>query len=113
MATLVTGEIELPANTDSFSGATVYVSLESVGMMDMPSESVAQSTQRNVSYSGSVLSFSVDGSLGDAIGPFNLRAHVSMHGSDDVQKGDYLTKRTYTVLKENNPEHVSVKVDKV
>jgi|GEM_PF-4229979 len=113
MATLVTGNIEFPANTDSLSGLTVYVRLESVGLMDMPAETITETTLRDVSYDGSALSFSLDGNIGDSPGPFNVQVHVSLQGSGNVQKGDYVTKRTHYVLKENNPDHITVKVEQV
>ena len=113
MSVLVTGEIEFPQDTGTFSGATAYLSLESVGMMDMPSTIIVENTLDNVSYDGSSISFEIKGTLDGSVRPLNLRVHISMHGSDDVQKGDYLTKRTYSVLKDSNPEHITVKVDRV
>ncbi|MGB7339981.1 MAG: hypothetical protein WBC91_13890 [Phototrophicaceae bacterium] len=113
MPTLVTGHIHLPAATESFTGATVFISLDSVGMMDMPATTFTETIQHNVTYEGEPLAFSVEGQMGDSVGPFNLRVHISTHNSDDVQKGDYLTKRTYYVLKDNHSEHVDVNVELV
>ena len=113
MAKLVTGEVELPKSTETFSGATLFVSLESVGLMDMPSEVIVESVQRGINADNAPFSFSLEGDIGDSSGPFNVRAHISMDGSDDVRQGDYLTKRNYTVLKENNPDYVVVKVERV
>lgn len=113
MATLVTGEVELANSTEEFSGATLFVSLESVGMMDMPSEVIVESVQRGINADDAPFSFTLSGDVGDSSGPFNVRAHISMDGSDDVSKSDYLTKRNYTVLKENNPDYIVVKVEKV
>lgn len=113
MSLLVSGEIELPQNTDSLSGATLYITLESIGMMGMPSTILAQSTANNISYDGSKLSFELNGSIPDDAESLNLRAHISMYGSDDVQKGDYVSKRRYNIQKENIPDTVSIKVELV
>lgn len=113
MPVLVTGNIELPQNTGSFSGATLYIALESVGMIDMPSTVVAQNSLNNLSYNGSNLSFELSGTIGDDAESLNLRVHISMPGSDDVQKGDYINKRSYSIQKDNIPDTVSVKVERV
>lgn len=113
MPTLVTGEINFPDGTGNFSNATLRVQLESIGMMDMPAEVVAESIQQHVAYTGQSLSFEVDGDVAGATGPFNLRVHLSMSGADDIAKGDYITKRSHTVLKERNPDYVQVEVEKV
>ena len=113
MPVLVTGEIEFPQGTAPFSGATAYISLESVGMIDMPSTVVVEQTLNNVSYGGSNLSFELNGTVDENSGGLNMRVHISMQGSDDVQKGDYLNKRTYTVLKNGYPDKVTVAVDEV
>lgn len=113
MPTLVTGQIHLPEATASFAGATIFISLDSVGMMDMPATTFTETIQHNVTYEGEPLAFSIEGQLGDTVGPFNLRVHISMQNNDDVQKGDYLTKRTHYVLKDKHPEHVEVNVELV
>ena len=113
MAVIVTGEVELPSSAEAFSGASLFISLESVGLMDMPAQVIVETVQRRIDADDAPFSFSLDGDIGDSSGPFNVRAHISMDGSGDVRKGDYLTKRNYTVLKENNPDYVIVKVEKV
>ncbi|GAB5494548.1 MAG: hypothetical protein Phog2KO_47630 [Phototrophicaceae bacterium] len=112
MATLVTGNIELPDSAD-FSGATLFVSVESIGMMDMPATVIAETILGSIDSNNQPFSFSIDGTVGNSEGPFNLRAHMSLDGSKDVRKGDYITKRTYTVLKTNDPDYIEVKVEKV
>ena len=111
MPVIVTGTIELPQGSDSFSGATIYISVESTGMMDMPSTVMAQSTLNNVSYNGSAIPFEVNGTLDDDAGHLSLRVHISMPGTDDVQKGDYITKRQHNLSGSSN--RMNVRVERV
>ena len=111
--TLVTGEIELPDDAANFTGATVYLNLEHAGMMGMPPEIAAQSIMHNVDYSGSPIAFTVAGAdVGDG-GKYNLRVHISMDGSDDFAKGDFITKRSYSVLENGVPDSATIAVEAV
>ena len=109
---LVSGTIELPQDTDDFSNATIYVRLVSANIMGMPAETLAESSDSGIEYNGYPLPFSLDGTV-DGDGSYNLQIHISLDGTDDVQKGDFVTKRVHPVLKENNPDRVTVKVEKV
>lgn len=114
MSLLVLGEIELPQDTASFSGATLYVTLESIGMMDMPSTVLAQNITTNLRYDGSNIAFELDTTnIPDNVDSLNIRAHISMQGVDDVQKGDFVSKRSYRVQKENPVQPLSVTVEPV
>ncbi len=113
MPVLVTGEIEFPQDTGAFSGATAYISLESNAIAGMPSTIIVENTVDNFGYDGANVPFEIKGTVPGDSGGLNLRVHISLHGSDDVQKGDYLTKRSHTALKDKNPDTVLVKVDKV
>lgn len=113
MPDLVTGTIEFPANTESFTDVTIYIRLESVGLLDMPAHIITESTQRNISYEGSALPFSLNGDVTDNPGPFSVQVHVSLHGTGNVKKGDYVTKRAHNVLQNKNPDHIIVRVEKV
>ena len=112
--TLVTGTITLPADAANFKGATVYLNLEHAGMMGMPAELAAQSIMHNVDYEGGSIAFTVAGQDVGEGGKYNLRVHISMDGSEDFAKGDYVTKRTNTVLSNGAPdEGVEVIVEAV
>ncbi|MEM9952453.1 MAG: hypothetical protein AAF846_12665 [Chloroflexota bacterium] len=113
MATLIKGKIHLPSDTENFAGATVYIYVENAGLMDMPAQVVTQTIQHNVTYEGQALAYSVEGQVSEDDAPFNLRVHISTHNSDDVKKGDFVTKRTYSVLGDQSPETVDVNVELV
>jgi uncharacterized lipoprotein YbaY len=113
MPTLVSGTITFPGGTESFSGATLHVVLEEVGMMDAPAQIIAQNTQRNFSYNGSPVRFSLDGNPPPADGTYNLRVLVSRNGGKEIEQGDYITKRRYRVLKNGAPDTANVEVERV
>jgi hypothetical protein len=113
MATLVTGEITLPANAENFSGATIYLNLEGNSPMGMAPEIAAQTIMRHVDYTGSPIPFTLAGDDVGTGGRYNLRVHISMDGSDDYSKGDYITKRTNIVLKNGAPDTATIAVEAV
>ncbi|MGJ3239137.1 MAG: YbaY family lipoprotein [Anaerolineae bacterium] len=113
MKTLITGNIYLPNDAPEFENATIYIWLEAVGMMDMPAQVVVESVLSNVQYQGVALPFTVAGSLDEHEGAYNVRAHVSMHGEDDVRRGDYVSKRAYPVLQDRHPDTVDIRVERV
>lgn len=113
MAILISGTITFPQGTEHFVGATLYVLVEEVGMMDAPAQIVTQSTQRNVSYSGSPINFSIEGDMPSPNGSYNLRVLVSRSGGSEIRQGDYITKRRYTVLQNGAPSTTNVEVERV
>jgi hypothetical protein len=111
--TLVTGQITLPANAAHFSGATIYLNLEGNTPLGMPANLVAQTIVQDVSYNGNPLEFTLTGDDVGQGGRYNLRVHISMAGSAEFNKGDYITKRTHTVLKNGAPDMASIAVEAV
>ena len=113
MPVLVTGQITLPDDTPAFNDAQIIIRLDSVGIMDAPANTIAETTLTGVSYDDAPLDFSLKGEVGEATGPFNLWVHVDLKASGDINKGDYVTKRTHAVTYDNAPAHVTVAVEKV
>ncbi|MEL6309710.1 MAG: YbaY family lipoprotein [Chloroflexota bacterium] len=113
MPVLVTGKITLPADTPTFSNANVNIRMDSVGLMDAPADTLAETTLTAVGYTDAPLDFSLSGDIGEAVGTFNLWVHVDLSASGEIDKGDYVTKRTHPVNYEDKPVHVTVAVEKV
>lgn len=113
MTTLVTGQITLPDNAENFNDATIYLNLEGNAPLGMPPEIVAQTVLHDVSYKGNPIPFTLTGNDVGQGGRYNLRVHISMDGTEDFNKGDYITKRTHTVLKNGAPDTVSIAVEAV
>ncbi len=113
MATLISGTIALPAGTEAFSGATLYIVLEEIGMMDAPAQVAAQGMQRNVAYDGAPIPFSLEGDPPSPDGTYNLRVLVSRSGGSEIRQGDFITKRRYRVLENGAPDRADVAVERV
>ncbi len=113
MPLLIKGTIAFPAGTEHFVGATLYIMVEEVGMMGAPANIIAQHTQRNISYNGSPIPFSLEGNMPPASNHYNLRVLVSQHGSSEIQRGDYITKQRYSVLQDGAPDTAQVQVERV
>lgn len=111
MAEIISGTIRLPDGSRAFSGATLYASIESAALMDAPARIVAQSVRKAIHYSGEALPFSIEGTLPD--GSFNLRIHISMRGSREFERGDYLSKRAYRIDSGAVPLNITVDVEPI
>ncbi len=113
---LVHGKIVFGENSPTLNGATVYVRLEDTALMDAPSRVLTEETIENVSYAGAgSIDFTLDGELPtDKTGmSYTVSAHVSMDGTKDITKGDYITKQAYPVLRKKYPDEVTITVEKV
>lgn len=113
MPKLISGTIAFPPGTEQFVGATLYVMVEDAGMMGAPANFIAQHTQRNVSYEGSPLRFSLEGNMPPPSNHYNLRVLVSFSGSNEIERGDYITKQRYSVLQDGAPDTAQVQVERV
>lgn len=110
--TLVTGEIT-PADGSHFEDATVYVRLENVSMMDAPAAVLSEQILHNVDFSGKSIPFELVGAPPDnPNGRYNVRVHISMTGSNEFSKGDYITKRSYPV-ESGKARNLQVKVERI
>jgi uncharacterized lipoprotein YbaY len=112
---LVTGEIVFAGDTPTFMGATVYVRLEDVSLMDAASNIVEEQVIQRVSGSaGQRLSFALQGQLpDDDRARLHISVHVSLSGSREIESGDYITMQSYPVLTHGYPDHVQVEVRRV
>jgi uncharacterized lipoprotein YbaY len=113
---LVHGEIVFGENPPRFDGATVYVRLEDTALMDAPSRMLTEHVIEDVSYGGAgSIDFTLDGELPtDKTGmSYTVSAHVSMDGTKDIAKDDYITKQAYPVLRKKYPDDVTITVEKV
>ena len=113
----VLGEVFLDADCSELKDAVVYVYLENVSRVDAPASRIATVKLTDVHHSPGhedCLPFELD--TGGATGPNSsliLRAHVSAHGGEDVQTGDYLT-MVHTSVDSGQPsERVRVPVRRV
>lgn len=93
----IKGSIVFPQGTPHFEGAQIAVRVMDTGMMDAPAAHISETLLENVDYTGDAIPFSVDADL-TSTGHPTVSAHVSMDGSGDLSKGDYLTKSAYAAV---------------
>lgn len=106
-----TGSVSFPADA-SFSGATLYVRLNNVSMMDAPATTAGEVVFHNVS-SDDTINFSIKTDDYNEQARYAVSAHASMDGSDDISKGDYITKQTYSVFTDGPSGNVEITVESV
>lgn len=94
MMATITGKIVFPDNTPHFTGAQVAVRVMDTGMMDAPAAHISEQLMTDVAYTGQPLSFSIEADL-TSTGRPTISAHVSLDGTGDLAKGDYITKSAY------------------
>lgn len=113
---LVTGEILFSEELGSFSGATVNVYLEDVSFLDAPSKIVAKQVIPDIDHEMGTenrVKFALKGEITDIRASYSLRVHVSLHGDEQIHRGDYITMESYPVLTFGYPNQVSVRVREV
>lgn len=108
--TLLTGEIQFPDGTPHFGKATVFVKLMDTGMMDGTPTVISEMTMPFADYTGYPIAYQLDGDEPDNRNNLSLHVHVSLDGSDDISKGDYITKQRNDV---GNSKQLNVKVEQV
>jgi uncharacterized lipoprotein YbaY len=113
---LVSGEIILGEEVQSFSSATIYVRLEDVSRVDAFSKIVAEQVLHNVSHQAghqSQLAFDLRGTTPDERASYAVYVHVDVDGDGQVSRGDYISMESYPVLTFGYPDRVTVRVREV
>lgn len=113
---LVKGKIRFEEVAPRFTGATVYVRLESITAADIASEAVADYVERDVAFdpkTSSALSFAIAGNPPDPRASYAVRVHIDIDGDGAVSKGDFISMQSYPVITFGHPREVSILVRQV
>jgi uncharacterized lipoprotein YbaY len=113
---LVSGEIILGEEVQSFSSATIYVRLEDVSLVDAFSKTVAEQVLHNISHQAgyqSRLAIDLRGTISNERARYAVRVHVDVDGDGQVSHGDYISMEGYPVLTFGYPDRVTVRVREV
>lgn len=113
---LVKGEILLPKELASFSGATVNVYLEDVSLLNAPAKIVAKQVIANLNHEMGTenrVEFAFQGEIADIRASYSIRVHVAFRIDEFVHRGDYISTESYPVLTFGYPNQVSVRVTEV
>jgi hypothetical protein len=97
----VKGKLVIDSQTPSFTGAKVYVTLEDVGRIDAEAIIIHQEILHDKAHSEGkydFFEFQFESAESNSIHPrYNLRAHVDITGSGEVNEGDLVTTQSYPV----------------
>ncbi len=118
---VVSGKIVFDGVAKPFANATVYVRLEDVSKMDVPSQTLAEQVIGNVGVAedewraGVVreVEFSLAAEISDLRGMYVVQVHVDVDGDGRVGVGDFITQEYYPVVTQGNPRFVVVHVKEV
>ncbi len=113
---LVTGEILLSKDLDSFSEAKVNIYLEDVSYLDAPSIIVVQQVIPDIYHeigTDNRVKFALKSENLNKRASYSIRVHISLHGDEQIHPGDYTTMESYPVLTFGYPNHILVRVQKV
>jgi len=112
---IVTGHIVLDENVKSFSGATVYVSLEDVTMQDTGSKLITQQVIKDVSYYYSdyddiacnqkKIGFELFSDITDFRGLYSIRVHIDVDNNGKISLGDYISMESCPVITYGYPKN--------
>lgn len=116
LSPLVKGEIILSQELSSFSGATANVYLEDVTFIDASSTCISKQVIPNINHQIGItnrVEFALNDEIYDRNARYIITAHVSLNGSEEIQRGDFITMESYQVLTFGYPHQVSVYVKEV
>jgi hypothetical protein len=113
---LVKGNITFEEIAPPFTGAIMYVRLESITAADIASETVADYVEQDVAFdpkTSSELSFAIAGNPPDPRGSYAVRVHIDIDGDGEVSQGDFISMQSYPVITFGHPREVSIFVRQV
>lgn len=112
----VLGEVVLDADCAALRHAVVYVYLEDVSRADAAAERIATLELTGIDHRPGQedrIPFELEAAAAGPHATLILRAHVSPHGGEDVQSGDYLTMEHISADPRRPGERVPVRVRRV
>lgn len=114
----IKGKLLLGEGMASFSEAVVNVFLLDVSRMDASSKVIAKQSIRGISHTKGMkkeyLLFDLNAENLDNKIDYTIRVHISLHNSDEVVVGDYITTESFPISPaDNNPDPITVTVQEV
>lgn len=115
---IVSGQIHVPRGELARTTKVVWIRVLDVSRADASSETVAEQRLRDVEIQAGdgveAIPFYLDKVGGqDPRADLNVAVHVNWSGSGDIEKGDYLTTRSYPIDPSRDVRDVIIKVQQV
>jgi uncharacterized lipoprotein YbaY len=112
----IRGKILLGKDMVSFSEAVINVSLLDISQIDAPSRMIAKQTIRGTSHTKDMeeyLPFDLYAENLDKKIDYTIRVHISLHDSNEVTAGDYVTTESFPISLEENLAPIAIAVQEV
>lgn len=113
---IIKGEITFDKEAPSFTGATLYVYLENVSIIDTASEVVGDYIKWDVNVNPETsdnLPFEIAYQNLDPRDRFAIRVHIDIDKDGKVSKGDFINVQSYPVITFGYPKEISIMVRQV
>lgn len=113
----INGSLLLGEDVTSFSEAVANVFLLDVSLVDASSRVIAKQSIQGISHMKGMkeyIRFDLNAENLDKKNDYTIRVHISLHDSDEVMVGDYISTESYSIFPaENNPAPITVTVHEV
>ena len=116
MRPLVTGEILLSKESDSFNNAVANIYLEDVSLLDAPAKTVIKQKITSINHQAGTetgVTFSLRCESINVQARYSIRVHITFHTDEHIHYGDYISTQSYPVLTHGYPNQVLITVSKV
>jgi len=113
---LLRGHVVFDDSAASFTGATLYVSLQDTSLADADAVTVAEQITKGVAYDAgarNTLPFALGGMIPDERAHYTVRVLVDLDGDGRVGHGDFVNVESYPVLTWGHTHEVSIRVERV
>ena len=97
---IIKGRILIDSDTESISGATIFIRLEDASFVDAPSKLVSEQIIKNVNYdvkSRNKLEFELSAENLDHKADYIIQVHIDVDGNGIVSSGDFINVESYPV----------------
>lgn len=110
------GVVLIGPEIPSFSAAQVHVFLEDVSRLDASAQCVARQTIAPVDHEAGHeqrIAFALACDALDQKASYTVRAHVALHGAEEVRTGDCVTTQSFPVSAADRQADLTVRVHRV
>ena len=106
-------------NGETFSNATIYIRLEDISLMDVPSKILITQTMSNIYYDkktnkqGIKFFIDIDKISFNSTNNYSIFVHIDVNNDGKLNAGDYVSFQNNPVLTHGHSNIVTIKVVKI
>ena len=113
---LVRGHVVFDESVESFTGATLYVSVEDTTYADESAVKIAEQVIKDAAYDKQARNsfpFALNGTISNERAHYSVRVLVDLNGDGRVSRGDFVNVESYPVLTWGHSNEVTIRVKRV